>query len=53
MQRRTLIESLAGMTFAALAPNLARAQSRPAGYPTKPVTIIVPFTAGPKFVPWQ
>jgi tripartite-type tricarboxylate transporter receptor subunit TctC len=47
MQRRTLIESLAGMTFsAALAPSVAWAQSRPAGYPAKPVTIIVPFTAG-------
>jgi tripartite-type tricarboxylate transporter receptor subunit TctC len=47
MQRRTLIESLAGMTFAAaLAPTLSWAQARPAGYPGRPVTIIVPFTAG-------
>lgn len=47
MQRRTLIESLAGMTFAAaLAPTSSWAQMRPAGYPNKPVTIIVPFAAG-------
>ena len=47
MQRRTLIESLAGMSFAAaLTPTLGWAQARPAGYPAKPVTIIVPFTAG-------
>jgi tripartite-type tricarboxylate transporter receptor subunit TctC len=47
MQRRTLIESLAGMTFAAaLAPTRSWAQARPAAYPARPVTIIVPFTAG-------
>ena len=47
MQRRPLIESLAGMSFAAaLTPTLGWAQARPAGYPAKPVTIIVPFTAG-------
>ena len=47
MQRRTLIESLAGMSFAAaLTPTLGWAQARPAGYPARPVTIIVPFTAG-------
>ena len=47
MQRRTLIESLAGMTFAAaLAPARSWAQARPGGYPARPVTIIVPFTAG-------
>ena len=45
MQRRTLIESLAGITFAAaLTPALGWAQSRPVGYPARPVTIIVPFT---------
>ena len=46
MQRRTLIELLAAMTVAALVPTRTWAQARPAGYPTKPVTIIVPFTAG-------
>ena len=47
MQRRTLIESLAGMSVvAALAPATSWAQARPAGYPARPVTIIVPFTAG-------
>ena len=47
MQRRTLIESMAGMSFAAaLTPTLGWAQARPAGYPARPVTIIVPFTAG-------
>ena len=47
MQRRRLIRSLAGATVtAALAPTTLWAQSRPAGYPAKPVTIIVPFTAG-------
>jgi tripartite-type tricarboxylate transporter receptor subunit TctC len=47
MLRRTLIESLAGATAAALlAPATTWAQSRPAGYPVKPVTMVVPFTAG-------
>jgi tripartite-type tricarboxylate transporter receptor subunit TctC len=47
MLRRSLISSLAAAaTVAALAPSIAWAQARPAGYPGKPVTIIVPFTAG-------
>ena len=47
MQRRSLIESLAGMTLAAaLTPVASWAQARSAGYPARPVTIIVPFTAG-------
>ena len=47
MHRRRLISALAAVAFAAaLAPATALAQARPAGYPTKPVTIIVPFTAG-------
>jgi tripartite-type tricarboxylate transporter receptor subunit TctC len=47
MNRRNLIPSLAAIAFAtALAPSTTWAQARPGGYPTKPVTIIVPFTAG-------
>ena len=47
MHRRRLIRSLASATVtAALVPTTLWAQSRPTGYPTKPVTIIVPFTAG-------
>ena len=45
MHRRSLISALAAAAVAAVAPT-AWAQARPAGYPTKPVTIIVPFTAG-------
>ena len=47
MQRKSLISTLAAVAFAAaLAPAAAWAQARPAGYPARPVTIIVPFTAG-------
>ena len=46
MHRRSLICSLAALTACALSPATGWAQVRPAGYPTKPVTIIVPFTAG-------
>lgn len=47
MNRRRLITSIAAAAFAAtLAPATTWAQTRPAGYPTKPVTIIVPFAAG-------
>jgi tripartite-type tricarboxylate transporter receptor subunit TctC len=47
MHRRRLISALAAVTFTtALAPAAALAQARPAGYPTRPVTVIVPFTAG-------
>ena len=47
MQRRRLIPTFAALAFvAALAPVATLAQARPAGYPAKPVTIIVPFTAG-------
>jgi tripartite-type tricarboxylate transporter receptor subunit TctC len=47
MHRRSLITSLPALAFAAaLAPATTWAQARPAGYPTKPVTIVVPFTAG-------
>lgn len=46
MHRRSLICSLAALTACAVSPATGWAQVRPAGYPTKPVTIIVPFTAG-------
>jgi tripartite-type tricarboxylate transporter receptor subunit TctC len=47
MHRRRLTSALAAVALAAaLAPATSLAQARPAGYPTKPVTIIVPFTAG-------
>jgi len=46
MHRRSLICSLAALTACAAVPAASWAQARPAGYPTKPVTIIVPFTAG-------
>jgi tripartite-type tricarboxylate transporter receptor subunit TctC len=47
MYRRSLITSLSAIALAtAVAPAISWAQARPAGYPTKPVTIIVPFTAG-------
>jgi len=47
MHRRRLTSALAAVALAAaLAPSTTLAQARPAGYPTKPVTIIVPFTAG-------
>ena len=46
MHRRSLLSCLAVIAAAALTPHAALAQARPAGYPTKPVTIVVPFTAG-------
>ena len=47
MHRRQLISTFSAIAFAAaLAPLTASGQTRSAGYPTKPVTIIVPFTAG-------
>lgn len=47
MHRRQLISTFSAIAFAAaLAPLTASGQPRSAGYPTKPVTIIVPFTAG-------
>jgi tripartite-type tricarboxylate transporter receptor subunit TctC len=46
MHRRSLLPCLAAVAVSALAPRLAKAQARAAGYPSKPVTIIVPFTAG-------
>lgn len=47
MQRRSLISALAATAFAAaVTPAATWAQTRPAGYPTKSVTIIVPFAAG-------
>ena len=46
MHRRSLICSLAALATCAVSPATGWAQARPAGYPTKPVTIIVPFTAG-------
>lgn len=47
MHRRRLISSVAAVALAAaLAPATTWAQARPAGYPAKPVTIIVPFVAG-------
>ena len=47
MLRRSVLSSLlAGTASLALAPRLALAQDAAAGYPDKPVTIIVPFAAG-------
>ena len=47
MHRRRLMSSVAAVALAAaLAPATTWAQARPAGYPAKPVTIIVPFVAG-------
>ncbi|MEG2877265.1 MAG: ABC transporter substrate-binding protein, partial [Comamonas sp.] len=47
MRRRSLNLSLACSALAAaLAPVHAWSQAAPAKYPAKPVTIIVPFTAG-------
>ena len=41
-RRRTLLHWLAASAAASLAPRLARAQS----FPTRPITIVVPFPAG-------
>src|SRR5205085_6466915 len=46
MHRRSLLSGLATVAVSVLAPRLANAQARPGGYPTRPVTIVVPFTAG-------
>jgi tripartite-type tricarboxylate transporter receptor subunit TctC len=47
MLRTRLLSVLAAVAFAtALAPVAARAQGHPAGYPTRAVTIVVPFAAG-------
>lgn len=46
MHRRSLISSLAVIAAVALMPATSSAQARPAGYPAKPVTIVVPFVAG-------
>jgi tripartite-type tricarboxylate transporter receptor subunit TctC len=47
MHRRSLLSSVAATAVgAALAPATPWAQSRPSGYPTRPVTIVVPFAAG-------
>jgi len=47
MHRRRLAHFLLAIPVAAmLAPASVHAQPRPAGFPTKPVTIIVPFAAG-------
>ena len=47
MHRRILSLSLPALALAAaLAPAASWGQARPAGYPTKPVTIVVPFTPG-------
>jgi tripartite-type tricarboxylate transporter receptor subunit TctC len=46
MHRRSLICSLAVLAAATMSPATGWTQTRPAGYPTRPVTIIVPFTAG-------
>ncbi len=46
MNRRSLFRSLPCLALALCLPSGVAAQTRPAGYPTKPVTIIVPFAAG-------
>jgi tripartite-type tricarboxylate transporter receptor subunit TctC len=47
MHRRSLLSSLAATALGTVfTPAAAWAQARPAGYPTKTVTIVVPFTAG-------
>jgi len=47
MQRRTLNLALAAIALAtAVAPASSWSQARPGGYPARPVTIVVPFTAG-------
>lgn len=47
MQRTNVIQTLVGLTLAvAMTSSTAWAQPRPAGFPSKPVTIIVPFAAG-------
>jgi tripartite-type tricarboxylate transporter receptor subunit TctC len=46
MQRRSLSVSLAAFAFAAAVAPAAWSQARAAGYPVRPVTIVVPFTAG-------
>jgi tripartite-type tricarboxylate transporter receptor subunit TctC len=46
MSRRFLIACLAATAVTGWAPVSAWAQARPSGYPSKPVTIIVPFAAG-------
>jgi tripartite-type tricarboxylate transporter receptor subunit TctC len=50
MLRRTLLRSVPGaltaLLFATVAALPGRADAQAAGYPNKPVTIIVPFTAG-------
>lgn len=42
MKRRDFLHLAAGMVMVSAAPSLARAQS----YPTRPITVIVPFAAG-------
>lgn len=47
MQRTNVIQTLVGLTLAvAMTSSTAWAQPRQAGFPSKPVTIIVPFAAG-------
>ena len=47
MLRRDLLSTLlAGTACVAFQPALVRAQEAPGDYPSKPVTIIVPFAAG-------
>ena len=47
MHRRRLMATFAAVVFtAAMVPANTLSQERPAGYPTRPITIIVPFTAG-------
>lgn len=46
MNRKSLLRPLPSLLLALCLAPMAAAQTRPAGYPTKPVTIIVPFAAG-------
>ena len=46
MTRRTLLCAATFTALAALAPGLAQAQATAAGYPAKPVRVLIAFTAG-------
>ena len=46
MTRRTILCAATFTALAALAPGLAQAQATAAGYPNKPVRVLIAFTAG-------